>query len=134
MSVKDYSETEDYYSQGFEKDDVVSIWVGLLDNSEDSHDVDVLQDLCGVGYYDIANQDSNSFDFQSVPLKDLLKDMSYSSSFIEQALAKAKEKGLTNARWVTLQYDFAYDKKNVSRAVASDPVFLGVFSYEEDED
>lgn len=53
--------------------------------------------------------------------------MFYPSSFSKWPLAKAKEKGLTNARWVTLQYDLAYDKNNVSKTVALELIFRGVF-------
>ena len=93
MPIKDYSEDDDYYSQGFEEDNVVSIWVGLTDDSNDPEELDVLQDLCGVGYYELSDQEGNCFDFKNSSLKDLLLEMSYSKSFIEEALNTAKGKG-----------------------------------------
>jgi hypothetical protein len=129
MPLKDYSDEEEFYTQGFEKDGVVSIWVGLTDDSNDPEGLDVLQDLCGVGYYDLHNQEANNFDFEKVQLKKLLEEMSYSESFINEALASAQDKGLSEALWVTLQYDFDYNPEKVKREIADDPIFLGCFSY-----
>lgn len=129
MPLKDYSEDDDYYDQGFEKDGVVSVWVGLTDDSNDAEEMDVLQDLCGVGYYELDNQEGNCLDFKRVSLKILLQEMSYSESFIKEALAAAKDKGVTEALWVTLQYDFDYDPNRVNRKVAIDPIFIGSFNY-----
>lgn len=129
MQVKDYSVEDDYYTQGFEKDGIVSIWVGLKDNTNDSEDLDVLQDLCGVGYYELSNQEANCFEFRRVSLEKLLEDISYSNSFMTEALERAKKKGLTEGLWITVQYDFEYDPSRVKRKIADDPVFLGCFSY-----
>ncbi|MGF1770388.1 immunity 22 family protein [Enterovibrio makurazakiensis] len=129
MPLKDYSDEDDYYTQGFEKNGVVSIWVGLKDNTDDPENLDVLQDLCGVGYYELDNQEANCFDFRLVALEDLLKELSYYKSFLNEAVDAAQNKGLSQALWVTVQYDFAYDPSRVKRRVADDPIFLGHFSY-----
>lgn len=128
MSINDYSEDEDYYSQGFEKKGVVSIWVGLNDRSNEP-DADTLQDLCGVGYYRSSDQEGNCFNFEDVGLDKLLIDLSYSKSFLSDALVAAKNKGISSARWVTLQYDFDYNPKKIHRKIADDPVFIGSFYY-----
>lgn len=80
MAIRDYSDDEDYYSQGFEKEGVVSIWVGLEGRGNESN-VDTLQDLCGVGYCNIDNQESNCFAFELVDLEKLFGDLSYSDFF-----------------------------------------------------
>jgi hypothetical protein len=129
MAIKDYSEEDDYYTQEFEKDGVVSIWVGLTDGEDDLVEFDVLQDLCGVGYYDLASQEGNCFDYKRVSLKELLDEMSYSNSFISEALKAAQKKGLSEGLWVTLQYDFEYDPARVERKISKDPVYLGSFNY-----
>ncbi|WOB06939.1 immunity 22 family protein [Piscinibacter gummiphilus] len=126
MARRDYSEDEDYYTQDLERDGVVSIWAGL---SEGSSHLDVLQDLCGVGYYSLDNQEGMNFGFRLVPVSELLDRLSYSSSFAQLAVEKAKSLGLSQARWVTIQYDFAYSPEKVRRPIAQDPVFLGVFKY-----
>ena len=128
MALRDYSEDEDFYTQNFEKEGRVSIWVGLKPGTGK---FDVLQDLCGVGYYRLSDQEGNSRDGAEVPLRELLGELSYSPSYIDEALRAAKAKGIERACWVTVQYDFEYDPARVKRSVASDPVFIGSFPYEE---
>ncbi len=128
MALRDYSEDDDFYSQGFEKKGVLSVWVGLKDRCEEK-DVDTLQDLCGVGYYRLSDQESNSFDYQLVDLSRLLADLSYSKSYIDDVVSAARGKGVEKARRVVVQYDFAYDPSVVAREIDEDPIFLGVFHY-----
>ena len=132
MPKNDYSEEEDFFSQGFEKKGLISIWVGLTDRHGEP-EVDTLQDLCGVGYYRLDDGEGNCFDFAEVALSALLSGISYSNTFLTNAMAAAKEKGIEKARWVTVQFDFDYDPSRVSRPVASDPVFLGSFDYSTDD-
>ncbi|MGF1767079.1 immunity 22 family protein [Enterovibrio makurazakiensis] len=117
MPLKDYSEEEDFYSQGFEKAGVVSVWLGIQDDAGDSEDIDVLQDLCGVGYYDLSNQESECFDYQLVPISKLLGNFSYSGSFSSEVMKVAESKGLQEARWAVLKYDFAYNPSKVRRSI-----------------
>jgi len=126
MARCDYSDDDDYYSQGFEREGVVSIWLSSAE--VDDTETDVLQDLCGVGYYNLDNQESNAC-LTTVPVEVLLSEISYVATFLSQALRAASELGLSSARWATVQFDFAYNPSRVSRPVASDPIFLGVFSY-----
>ena len=60
--------------------------------------------------------------------------MSYSSSFLEPANQAAAKKKVTHAYGALAQYEFAYDPKRVRRAVAKDPIFLGVFDWNDSED
>ncbi|MFP5394337.1 MAG: immunity 22 family protein, partial [Gammaproteobacteria bacterium] len=87
------------------------------------------QDLCGVGYYDLSNQESNYGDNDMVDPARLLAPLSYSQTFIDSVIAAAKEKGIEKARGVVVQYDFAYDPAVVKREIAAEPVFIGVFPY-----
>ncbi len=75
MALIDYESenTEEYYNQGFEKESLISICLGMEDDSNDEENLDVLQDLCGVGYYDLDQQESNCFDFEIVPVEQLLQ-------------------------------------------------------------
>lgn len=131
MARRDYSEDDDFYSQGFEKKGVLSVWVGLKDRREEK-DLDTLQDLCGVGFYRLSDQESNSLDYQLVDLSRLLVDLSYSSSYVSDVILAARVKGIEKARRVVVQYDFAYDPAVVTRAIDADPVFLGVFAYSDE--
>jgi hypothetical protein len=128
MPRRDYSEDDDYYTQDFRRDGVVSIWIGLSQDSGDQS-TDVLQDLCGVGYYSLDELESNCHSFDLTGIARLLEEISHSASFIDQAVQVAAEKNLSKARWVTVQFDFAYEPGKVKRPIADDPVFLGVFRY-----
>jgi hypothetical protein len=128
MARRDYSEDDDFYTQGFERPGAVSIWVGMSPVSCDPP-ADVLQDLCGVGYYNLDNQEANSSRPSLTDVGRLLEGISYSASFRVAARARAEELGVGEACWVTVQFDFAYALERISRPVAHDPTFLGVFSY-----
>ncbi|WP_202742875.1 hypothetical protein [Acinetobacter calcoaceticus] len=132
MSINDYSDENDYYSQGFEKEGTVSIWAGILGEDVDT-DLDILQDLYGVGYYRLDDQETNNFNFEMVSLNELIEDLSYSKSFINEVVSVAFEKGIVDCRWVTAQYDFAYNPSKVRRNIAKDPIFIGNFKYSIEE-
>ncbi|OBA11826.1 MULTISPECIES: immunity 22 family protein [Acinetobacter] len=128
MSLNDYSDDNDYYSQGFEKEGTVSIWAGILGEDVDA-DLDILQDLCGVGYYNLDNQETNNINFEIESLNKLLEDLSYSKSFINEVISAAFDKGIVDCRWVIVQYDFNYNPLKVKRRIAKDPIFIGSFKY-----
>lgn len=127
MALHDYSDDEDFYTQDFGCEGLVSIWLSSTEVSGDTV-TDVLQDLCGVGYYNLDNQEANASP-TIVPIEALLGEISYSATFLPQALSSASKLGISTARWATVQFDFAYDPTRVSRPVSLDPIFLGVFSY-----
>ena len=122
-----------FYGQGFQKEGVMSCWVGLNSPGDHDGDVDVLQDLCGVGYYSLDDQESNCEDFALLPLRELVSPMSYSESYMAAVLAAAERLGVHQGRWVVVQFNFEYDPTKVTEVVHSDPVFLGVFPYSVDE-
>src|SRR5688500_7438831 len=108
----------------------LSVWLG-----NDRHDpkVNLLRDLCGVAHYDLDSQEINLDDKQwrQQPVRDLLGPISYSESFIDEVVAAAKDKGFPKALYVIVQYDFEYNPKKVRRKIAPDPVFIGIFDYDD---
>lgn len=121
-------------SDYFDRDGVVSIWLGLTRPDPDDN-VNVLRDLCGVESYDLDAQDVVAVgEFEEAPVADLLRLLSYSSSFRDAAGRAAAAKGLVRAYWAVGQYDFAYDPARVYVPVAADPVFLGCFPWSDAED
>jgi hypothetical protein len=137
MALKDYKtlDPKDFYGQKFEKKGVASIWIGLMSKKEAGKlkGADVLQDLCGVGYYDSDSNENNCYDFKPVAVKKLLQEFSHSQSFLDAALKAAADKGIAKATYAAIQYDFAYNPKKVKRKVAADPAYLGVFPYRVDD-
>ncbi len=107
-----------------------SVWLG---NVRHDPKVNLLRDLCGVDYYDLDSQEVYLDDkkWREQPVAKLVAPLSYSESFIDDVVAAAKERGMAKALYVIVQYDFVYDPKKVKRKVAPDPVFLGVFDYDD---
>jgi hypothetical protein len=128
MALHDYEELDedDFYGQGFEQEGVVSIWIGTTDPDDCDPKIDVLQDLCGVGFYDLDFQEV-IVEKQPTPIVDLVAALSYSESFAKAVARRAASKG--RARWLVAQYDFAYDSARVKRPIAKDPRFFGIFNY-----
>ena len=128
MARQDYSEEPDFYTQDFERGGVVSIWL-TLERIDAVTDTDTLQDLCGVGYYRLSDQES-WYSQKPETVRELLRDISYSKSFVDAATQEANRVGMDSAYGIVLQFDFAYDPAQVLRPIAADPVFLGTFSYQ----
>lgn len=108
---------------------VVSVWFGT-ESPQDKQDMDVLEDMCGIEYYNLDyNEGYASDDWQPIEVAALLRPLSYSASYIDAAVTRAKELGIEKAIWSVVQYDFAYDPAQVVRPIASDPKFIGYFPY-----
>jgi len=121
----------------FEKKGKVSIWLGVRKpNLKAMEGVDILKDLCGVGYYDLDDQEvaAAGDNFPRATVAEILSRLSYSSSFLGPANQAAAKQKMTRAYWALAQYDFAYNPGRVRRAVAKDPLFLGVFDWNDSED
>ena len=132
MALKDYAELdeEDYYGQDFATPGVVSIWVGSAEPTEFAENLDILQDLYGIGYYDL---DDNEAYYGAAPadIGELLRLFSFQASFTPAVVEAARRLGITRARWAIAQFNFAYDPARVQRPIRDDPGFLGVFQYTE---
>ncbi len=131
MALRD-NEAEDeagFYEQGFEANGIVSIWLGRQPICPDDTNVDILQDLCGVGYYELDNQEISGAGVEKSSIHELLMAISYSRSFANQAIQNASNLGLTDGFWLLVQFDFAYEPSRVVREIAVDPIFIGQFMY-----
>jgi hypothetical protein len=104
-----------------------------MEGEIEEKNVDVLQDLCGVGYYRLSDQESKNFNFDPKEIYKFLENLSYSSSYSDAVVTEAKKRGIEKARWAVVQYDFAYEPTRVVREIASEPLFIGVFPYSDDE-
>lgn len=115
----------------FEREGVVSIWVFLDEEDPADAEKDVLKDFCGVDYYDIDFQEGDTNREGRQPLASLLGQLSYSGSFIQNALVAADRIGIKEAYGVIAQYDFAYDPSKVTKPISKDPLFIGYFDWHE---
>jgi hypothetical protein len=121
-------------SDYFDREGLVSVWLGLSKPERDEG-VDILSDLCGVEGYDVDAQDIVAVgNFEKAPIADILQQLSYSASFLGDAVRAAEARGIRSAFWALGQYDFAYDPARVYTPVAPDPVFIGSFPWSDAED
>jgi hypothetical protein len=115
----------------------VSIWLGVRKpDMKAMEGVDILKDLCRVSYYDLDDQEvaAAGNTFPRATVREILSKLSYSSSFLAPAMQVAAKKKLRHAYWALAQYDFAYNPNRIRRKVAKDPLFLGVFDWNDFED
>jgi len=115
----------------------VSIWLGVRKpNLKAMEGVDILKDLCRVTYYDLDDQEvaAAGDTFPRATVAEILSKLSYSSSFLEPASRAATTKKVNRAYWALAQYDFIYNPNRFRRGVAKDPLFLGVFDWNDSED
>jgi len=132
MPLRDYEELDedDFYGQGFERPGLVSLWLGTEDPSPINPKLDVLQDLCGVGYYSLDQQEVNILEPPAaITLEAMFAPISYSASFLPAVIKAAAKLGITTCWYAVAQYDFKYNPKKIKRTIAPQPVFLGAFKY-----
>ncbi len=115
----------------FREKGLVSIWAG---KTKPDPTVDILKTLCGVEYYDVDKQ-AVFFedDWTAKSLSHMLKEICYSNSFLDAAIAASKELKLRKCYYVVCQFDFKYDPQLVEGEVASDPIFLGAFPWSDSD-
>lgn len=133
MALRDYAsiDEEDYYGQGFRMEGRVSIWVGTESLKEESEDLDILQDWCGVGAYDPDFYESHfDDDFRDVRIADAVSELSYCASFGDQVVQAALARHLSHVKWIVAEYDFDYDPRRVKRPTNPKAVFLGAFDFQ----
>lgn len=131
MPLRDYAEEDEagHYGQNFNKEGVVSVWASRMSLDDHPDALDVLQDYCGVGAYDPDFTEANNFQYKVVPIRSLLSELSFATSFMDEVEKVAVSQGLGEASWVVVQYDFEYDRSRVKRVVHPDITSLGAFKY-----
>ncbi|MBN3725677.1 hypothetical protein [Burkholderia sp. Ac-20379] len=132
MALRDDSDDEDFFGQGFAQEGMVSVWLFVEAVRDVAPRTDTLQDLCGVGYYRLSDQESFYYDHRLVDVAAMLPEASYAATFSDAAIAAAQAKGITQAYGFIVQYEFAYDPAKVTRPIADNPVFIGAFAFSDD--
>lgn len=126
----------------FRRDGYVSIWATIAPSNEIPEDYCVpnyedeeapFSEFAGdfkFGSYDLDFSESFASDGPACSTRDLLKYLSYSRSFIDEAENAAKAKKLEATEWIFLLYDFDYDP-NVTGVTESRYMrFLGSFQFD----
>jgi len=90
----------------------------------------------GFGYYDDDFVESYFDDPEkkTVPIGDLIRPLSYSTSFLEAVTQRAKSIGHPNTSYVFLMYNFKYDPRVTGKERSSYFRFVGTFAYDDEAD
>jgi hypothetical protein len=125
-------------SASYRKPGVVSIWIGVAKpDLKATRGVDILKGMCGVDSYDADDQEVILVPARSRSPKlvaDIVGQFSYAESFLPAVAAAASERGIDRVYWAVAQFDFAYHPERVRGEVWSEPVFLGMFPWRDDEE
>jgi hypothetical protein len=126
----------------FEKKGQVSIWVAIVSwtqlpasyfeahyGREDDEPFTEFSEDFGFGFYDHDKVDTNGSE-EAKPLEELLGECSFSSSYLTEAVAEAKKRGLDKTSFVFLLHDIEYQPMltKVSRSAYME--FLGAFHFD----
>lgn len=121
---------------------VVSVWVGTFPTVEAAEVYFGIPDEIGVylppmgfvndlGLADIPAE-KLEVNFEQVvprPLRELLKDATFSAAFMEQAVAAADQQGIQMAQGIVLLYDFDYQAITGWRRELGALQFIGSFPF-----
>lgn len=119
----------------FRCDGQVSVWIGIEKPTPQERKIDILKGMCGVEYYNLDDQETYWHSkWKLLPVKRLLQPISYSKSFLTEAVAAATAKGIEAGVWVVCQFDFDYDPALAKPPIADDPVFIGSFPWQADDE
>jgi hypothetical protein len=113
----------------FEEAGMISIWIGREIPKAGG---DILKELCGVDYYDVDFQEVvGEEDWSRLPIDVLIGRLSYSHSFLSDAIENAFRVGINEACWAVAQLDYAYKPEKVERPISDELIFLGAFPFHE---
>ena len=87
-----------------------------------------------IRYFNPESLETNGSTEGLLDIKQVAGECSYSTSFIDNLMSKAKSKELTKVSWLILLYEFEYSAK--TSGVESDEfvTLLGAFNYDDDAD
>lgn len=112
----------------FEREGKVSIWVFRKEEDPEDAGRDVLKEFCGVEYYDSDFQEGMNC-IEPTPLASIIRELSYSESFMDPALASAHRENIVEVFGVIVQFNFEYDASKAKRPISDDPRFIGAFDW-----
>lgn len=82
-------------------------------------------------YFDPDYMETNGVQTGTVSIKKAAGECSFSSSYIEPLLNKAKKKKLTSITWIVLLYEHEYSVKRSSIGKDTYLTFVGAFDYDD---
>jgi Immunity protein 22 len=130
----------------FERKNVLSMWVAIVPLSEipdeyfqqqEDEDENAFTPFSrdfGFGAYGLDSLETNIVGERIKTFDQLVGQLSFSKSFVEQAVAAARKQGLENAQGVFVLYEIDYRPKMAGASKSPYMAFLGSFKYDPEAD
>jgi uncharacterized repeat protein (TIGR04138 family) len=130
------------HPEEFRRTGFVSLWVGTFPSVEAAEAYFGIPDEigaylppeafaadCGLGDFPPENLEVNFEQVSPRPLRELLADATFSTSFLDQAVEAANRQGIYEAQGIALLYDFDYRAKRAWFIDVGPLRFIGTFPY-----
>jgi len=130
----------------FEKKNVLSMWVAIVPLSEipdayfqqqEDEDENAFTPFSrdfGFGAYGLDSLETNIVGERIKTFDQLVGQLSFSKSFVDQAVAAAQKQGLENTQGVFVLYEIDYRPKMAGASTSPYMTFLGSFKYDPEAD
>lgn len=87
-----------------------------------------------IAYFVVENMETNGAETGTVKLKQAVGQCSFSGSYIETLMSKAKKKKVDDITWVILLFDYEYSPKLSGIEKDEYTIYLGAFNYDDEAD
>jgi len=106
----------------------VSVWIMRKKHAED--EPDFLKEEFRIEYYDADELEVvGDPEWKSIPIGQILRELSHSSSFAVLAEKAALDMNIKTARRAIALYNFQYSPSKVKAQLPDDPIFIGAFDW-----
>ena len=85
-----------------------------------------------LNYFNPENMETNGAQAGTVGIKKAAGECSFSSSYIDVLMSKARKKKLENITWIILLFEYEYSAKLSGVEKDKYTTFLGAFTYDDD--
>lgn len=85
-------------------------------------------------YFNPENMETNGAHEGTVPIKEAAGECSFSSSYIDVLMSKAKKKKLEDVTWIILLFEYEYSPKISGVDKDNYMTFVGAFDYDDGAD
>lgn len=111
---------DDYFEETFSK--------------KNTRATNVWSDNYNLAFFVVENMETNGAETGTIKVKEAAGHCSFSSSYIQTLMSKAKKKTIDDITWIILLFDFEYSPKISGVEKDQYTTFLGAFNYDDDAD
>ena len=131
----------------FSKKNKVSVWVSQFPyadipdeyfeetfSKKNTRATNAWSDSYNLAYFVVENMETNGAETGIINVKEAAGHCSFSTSYIETLMSKAKKKKIDDITWIILLFDFEYSPKIAGVEKDQYTTFLGAFNYDDEAD